>query len=322
MMPQSTPSLATLSPSAFAERLDVFSGAANPAEARLYARLELTADEVNRGLQLAGRVVGPECMFSHTLPARMPMMDRSGNGALLLEAVIPDPCFWTPELPFLYRVEIELRHNDQTLAKAQRTIGVRRLGVRGPSLHFEGKRFVLRGVHLQSEISNFKSQIEPVAAFCRETWTALAVPKPTDDLGEWATRQGVLLIADLTAEQTDTSRDMASLLRRLARWPSVALAVLKPGVTLPAELGSELRNLLLAQHVADGEPLHPAPWAQLLIVEALESRSLADKLAGCNLPIVAYRRQSEEPDVESARAACDGLQRDLSSLGDFAGYLV
>jgi hypothetical protein len=59
-----------------------------------------------------------------------------------------------------------------------------------------------------------------------------------------------------------------------------------------------------------------------LIVEALESRSLADKLAGCNLPIVAYRRQSEEPDVESARAGCDALQRDLSSLGDFAGYLV
>jgi hypothetical protein len=316
--PPSAASAFCLLPTAFAERLDVFSGAANPAEARIYARLELAADELNCGLKLSGRVVGPDCAFSHTLPARMPMMDRSGEGVLLLEAVVPDPCFWTPELPFLYRAEIELGQKNETIAKAKRTIGVRRLGVRNGSLNFDGKRFVLRGV--QRQLAKGRRQNE--AAFCRETWTTLVVSNPDDELCEIASRSGVLLVADLAAGSAGVNEDIASTLRRLARWPAVALAILDQNAKLPAEIGSTVRSLLLAARTAADEPLRPFGWAQVLVVEASQPKAFVDKVAGSNLPIVAYRRQSELSDVESARAACDALQRDLASCGDFAGYLV
>jgi hypothetical protein len=306
-----------LPPSALADLLDVFFGAASPAEARIYARLELSEENARAGYQLAGRVVGPECAFSHTLPARMPMMDRGEGNRLLLETVVPDPCFWTPELPFLYRVQIELQRGGETIEKCERLVGIRRFGVRNRALNFDGKRFVLRGVHSQSEISNFKSQIQNDAAFLRETWTALVVYQPDAELCEFASRNGLLLVAELSGASS-----IASKIALLAKWPAVVMAVVNGDARLPAEISEIARNLVLAQAVAAGEPMQLADWAQVAVVEIRELEKLAAKIAGCNLPIFAYRPELRPAEIEKSRAACDRLQRDLASLGDFAGYMV
>lgn len=306
-----------LPPSALADRLDVFFGAASPAEARIYAKLELSEAESAAGYRLAGRIVGPECAFSHTLPARVPMMDRGERRQLLLEAVIPDPCFWTPELPFLYRVQLELRRGGEAIEKCERLIGVRRFGVRDRALSFDGKRFVLRGVHPQFQISDFKSQIRENAVFCRETWTALVVSNPENGVCESASRDGVLLLADLS----ETS-SIAKEICRLSKWPAVAAAIVDGNAGLSAEARNAARNLVLAQAVATSKPMQLAEWAQVIVVEVAEPAELAEKIAGCSLPIVAYRPELRPLEVAMARAACDRLQRDLAQIGDFAGYLV
>ncbi len=239
----------SLAPADLSERLEVFHGEANPAVARVYARLAVAVDEW-RGtgeLTLGGRLVGPECAFAHTLPLRMPFLSagRAGSGdprtieflnsvgggmvagvdqreppagtgnsggsaastpatprergveGLLAEAVVPDPCFWTPELPFLYRAEIELRRGAELLWRCERLLGIRRLGVRGQSLFFDGKRFVLRGA-MRPPMGSGEWGMGNDEAFARESWTALVVPEPSDEVCELASRRGVLLVADLT----------------------------------------------------------------------------------------------------------------------------
>ena len=141
--------------SILADRVQVFFGASDPAQARIYAQLELPeslfADQAD--LRLSGRLIGPDCEFAHTLPARIPIVQRDASQAsLLAEAVVPDPCFWTPELPFQYRAEIQLHRDDRLLASWQRRLGIRRLGARGRFLFFDGKRFVLRGTFNQGRL--------------------------------------------------------------------------------------------------------------------------------------------------------------------------
>jgi hypothetical protein len=318
MMPQSTTSAFCLLPSAFAERLDVFPGAASPAEAHIYARLKLSDDEVAAGCRLVGRIVGPGCAFSQTLPARMPMMDRSAGNTLLLEAVVPDPCFWTPELPFLYRAQIELRRGGETIAKCERTIGVRRFGVRDRWLNFEGKRFVLRGVRRKA---NDRMQNE--AAFCHETWTAMVVSNPDDEFCEFASRNGMLLIAECRSQpESAAQRDVACELRRLAQWPAVAIAIVDRDADLPANVAAVTHNLLLGQRIGVEETLDAIEWAQVVFAEVVDPRQFENKIEGCNLPVVAVRPRSESIAIDFARGACDKLQSELAPHGDFAGYIV
>jgi hypothetical protein len=316
-----------LLPSAFMHRLEIFSGAADPAEARIYARLKLSRDEVDWGCQLTGKILGPQCAFSHTLPARIPMMNRSDRSTLLLEAIVPDPCFWTPELPFLYRAKIELRREQETIAICERIVGIRRFGVRERSLNFDGKRFVLRGVDFRSHISNLRLQIAEQAAFLRETWTALVVSHPDDELCEFASRNGVLLMADLASNKaksacTGAETDLTSELRRVAQWPAAVIAIVSGDADLPRGIHEIARNLLLAQRIVADVPWRQADWAQIAIVEAANPNAFVDKMKRCSLPIIAYRPQSASTDIESARAACDALQRDLASCGGLAGYVV
>ena len=361
--------------------------------------------------QLTGKLIGPQCAFAHTLPAHMKFASRQGNlplppgegwgeGAassapkgrskaetLLAEAVVPDPCCWTPELPFLYRAQLELRRSrvpgvevlrapsgmpdPEVVLQVDCVLGIRRFGVRGKNFYFEGKRFVLRGVSsgtgsfLQWPRSKnvpvpFSDELAPgatagrapsapngrssAAEFARETWTALVVPNPSEKFCEFASRQGIFLIADLTnipplplgegqpalSLSMGGEGDLSSQLYRLSHWPAVPIALLPAGATLPADIHDTAHNLLLAQYFPATSLLEPAPWAQAAFVEvpgataglSSSGPEFAHKTAGCCLPIVAVRPAANTQSIEQARADCDTLQSDLAPFGDFAGYIV
>ena len=214
--------------SAVAHHLEMFSGAASTAEARIYARLNLgeRAAPQLAATRITGQLIGPVCEFSQTLPAKHRFIEI-GQGAdrqqaTLVQAIVPDPCFWTPELPFLYRAELQL-HRGGEVVDVGRTVGIRRLGVRGNSLFFDGKRFVLRGrreCKMQNEVC--RVFLEHNQDFLRDSWTALVVANPDDDVCEFASRRGMLLVADLT-ENGDTPIDS---LRRVSRWTAVGFAIL------------------------------------------------------------------------------------------------
>jgi hypothetical protein len=303
----------------FAARLDVFFGDANPAQAHVFARLDLTNDDSLRALpnlHLSGRLIGPQCEFAHTLSARIPFVDRSSEQSLLAEAVVPDPCFWTPELPFLYRAVIEVQREGEVIASCERAFGIRRLGVRGRWLHFDGKRHILRGVSQSGLMEN-------EAEFARESWTTIVSSRPDERHCEFASRRGVLLIADLIAShRNSTAKEIAIELRRLSRWPAVGFALLHTDQKLPADFHMTARNLLLAQYVTVNDTLISAFWADLAFVELTDPAEFAHKTSGLNTAVVAVRQQINSPSIEQSRAECDRLQSDLAPFGDFAGYIV
>ena len=209
--------------SALPETVELFSGEATTAEARVYARIQSDdpAERNSSAIRISGQLIGPVCEFSQTLPAKHQFIEFQGTDrqpAALAQAIVPDPCFWTPELPFLYRAELQL-HIDGEIATVNRIVGIRRLGMRGKSLFFDGKRFVLRGWQ-EGRMQNAECKLflERHQEFLRETWTALVVANPDDEVCEFASRRGILLVADLI-DEGDSPIDS---LRRVARWPAVS----------------------------------------------------------------------------------------------------
>lgn len=309
------------------EELEVFFGDANNAEARIYARLP--SDAAPAGAKLAGRVVGPQCAYASTLSAAIRMNPKRsqaeaaganvGWGAapraicadLLAEAIVPDPCFWSPELPFLYRVEVELHQGSDLLASTTHTLGIRPLGVRGRKLLLEGKPWVIRGVE--------QSALPPAELRqWRAADLAMVVESPNDELCAEASRLGVWLLARAGG---DTDR-LAAELHRLAPWPCVAMVVVEADAELPEAVARGARNVLLAQHFGPGAAIAPAAWAETIVCEDSDPALIASRSAGATLPVVAQQAGRWHDDLAAARRACDELQRALAGQGEFAGYLA
>jgi hypothetical protein len=296
--------------------LEVFFGDANNAEARIYARLASKAAPA--GAQLSGRVVGPSCAHAQTLSAairlttkRSPPDESTQAADLLAEAIVPDPCFWSPELPFLYRVEVELRQADELLAVAEHTLGIRPLGARGRRLLLEGRPWVVRAVEqtalAPADLNDWRAED-----------MAMIVEAPGDELCDDASRQGVWIAARIAG----SSPRSAAEFRRLARWPCVAMVILEVGAALPETALRGPRNVLLAQRFGPGAAIAPAEWADVIVCEDPDPARLAERSAGVALPIIAQQAGRWHDDLSAARRACDELQRSLAGRGEFAGYLV
>jgi glycosyl hydrolase family 2 len=298
------------------DSLEVFFGDANNAEARIYARLP--SGMAPTGANLAGRVVGPECAFAQTLSAairlttkRLPPDESTQAADLLAEAIVPDPCFWSPELPFLYRVEVELREANELLAVAERTLGLRPLGARGCKLLLEGRPWVVRAVE--------RAALPPADLNAwRAEDMAMIVEEPGDELCEEASRQGVWLAARIA----DSSPRSAAEFRRLARWPCVAMVILEAGAELPETALRGPRNVLLAQRFGPGAAIAPVEWADAIVCEDSTPARLAERSAGVAKPVIAQHRGRKHDDLPAARRACDELQRALAGRGEFTGYIA
>jgi len=290
-------------------QLDIFHGEASPALAYVYARLTLSEPTV--GLTLTGEVRGPECSLSHTLPATMPLVPEAPGETLLARTVIPDPCFWSPRLPAMYRVRVELRRDHVVLESTERMLGIRVLGVRDNRLLLEGKGWVLRAVLKNSVVA------EPIK-FWRDASAAMVVENPTDQVCAEASRLGVLLMATLPDPQATTAPN----LRRLASWPAVGFVLAHSSAKFPENYRQLMPTTLLVYHATADQPGTPPPWADILACPVASIPQFKGQIADCRLPIFAVRSASKGLRVQEARAECDLLQRDLAALDDFAGYVV
>jgi hypothetical protein len=270
---------------------------------RVYARC-LTQNA--EGCTLGGSLTGPVCAYAHTLPATLPLVDCGPGEAPLAAAYVPEPCFWTPDMPHLYRAQVQLYREGRVLASATRVVGIRALGATGRKLVYDAKRWVLRGVRAAA--------ISPTDL---ETWrasgAAMIVSNPSDALCEQASRVGVLLVADLDAFDPGE-------IRRLSRWPAVGMVILPCRSRI--ELGGLRHNLLLAERFDVGEAIAPAPWAQVAICEVADPDEFSVNFASCPIAVIALRPAKGLASVADGRARCDCVQRDLAARGDLSGYIV
>ena len=108
------------------ENLELFCGSMTNMDAQVVARLRRRGDGDWR---LLGEVRGPRCKFTRTLTSTFELRASDGGPWLMATANIIDPCFWSPELPFVYEVHVELRNGDEIVDATPRLLAIRPLGV-------------------------------------------------------------------------------------------------------------------------------------------------------------------------------------------------
>src|SRR3954471_15865420 len=79
-----------------------------------------------------GELRGPFCEIARTLPADFPFRNLSPDRANMVEAIVTDPCLWSPEMPLLYRIDVQATAGEQVVGEYHGTIGLQRLAPRRP----------------------------------------------------------------------------------------------------------------------------------------------------------------------------------------------
>ncbi len=282
--------------------MEIFFGDVSDAMCRVYARWPIKNGE---GCTLGGSLTGPMCAYAHTLPATLPLVDRGPGDAPLAAVYVPEPCFWTPDMPHLYRRKFNCIGTGGYWLR-RRESWASALGSTGRKLVYDAKRWVLRGVRAAA--------VPPTDL---DTWhasgAAMIVSNPSDPLCEQASHVGVMLVAEL-----DTF-DLPEI-RRLSRWPAVGMAILP--YRSPVEMKGLRHNLLLAERFDSGQSNAPAPWADVAICEVSDPDEFSINTASCPIAVIALRPAQGMANVAEGRSRCDRVQRDLAGRGDLSGYIV
>jgi hypothetical protein len=273
------------------------------------------ADAVNATgespIVIRGALDGPYCSAARTLPAQFTLragVDSTSHAFAM--AIVPDPCFWTPALPFLYRLDLDVVIDGRATA-VDAMVGFRRWECDRESFRLERKRVVLRG-GLTTNADN------GVLLSARAGEAALIVPDPSGTLCREASHHGVAIIADLRGLKTAAP----ARLQALAWHPSVLLALIDDVDWSNADLLPIVPVGCVVDRLSDAATWTERSWVRVIGVELDGSHRPPIWLASCGRPVIAIRRGVTYADFHDARAACDRLQADLAPQFDLAGYFV
>lgn len=293
------------------DALDLFHGETTDALAHIYARLPRIG--LPEGCALSGALVGPDCRYARTLTTRVKFHDLGSGPTLLARAILPDPCGWTPELPFLYRATIELRCQGELLAGIERNYGIRRLGVRGKSFSWEGRRWVSRMIAREC-VSD--ADLDP----WRATNTTMLVREAPPDLLHATSQAGVVVAAQLAGR----AEQVYANLMRLARYPAVAMALVDSTEVSRARIREVAPNLICVQKIVPSQPSEVRDWAEATWWSSRHPQ-LSEMARSQTQPVIVSA-ESSKPDsprsLTAVREEVDRLQRAVAPLGDFAGYAI
>jgi Glycosyl hydrolases family 2 len=111
------------------ESIEITVGDVSDMEAVVYARYNPEVDDEfqeRERVELRGTLRGPYCEQARTLPAEFAFRDLGPGAPASAEAVVTDPCMWSPDLPHLYQVDVEALRDGQIVAEYHGMIGLRR----------------------------------------------------------------------------------------------------------------------------------------------------------------------------------------------------
>jgi hypothetical protein len=279
------------------------------------------------GATITGTLSGPYRGRDTTLPVTARLQPTATAG--LSRAILTEPAYWTPDLPNLYRLRATVATSGGATLAADRLVGLRRLGVRGRSLWFDGHRWVPRAVRV-GDVAGIDA--------CKPARLAALVTEPDEAVLARADEIGVAVLALVSAA---LAADAATLARRIAAWsvhPSAAAAILPhdlPAATVAEVADAALphKDTLLLAATATGAAPPPAtipPGIDALVVMLGGDAVPHDAWrAGASAPAIAWRHA--EASAALGRAPCDALQAALAAWAspgrdrlpwDWAGYAV
>jgi hypothetical protein len=109
--------------------IEITVGDVSDVEARVYARYVTPHDDLNppaAPITLRGTLRGPHCDFARTLPAVFTFRGLPGESPPTAEALVTDPCAWSPELPHLYQCDLVAEQAGRIVAEYHGPIGFHR----------------------------------------------------------------------------------------------------------------------------------------------------------------------------------------------------
>ena len=231
-----------------------------------------------------------------------------------------------PGEPYLYDVQAQLVIHHDVVAEASFVFGMRMCGVQAGQLLMEARRWTLLGA-AEQRVKN-----SDLSAW-REASLVRLVRNPTEDLCARASREGVMLIAELDPPAMEESGSTVSKsdavlreVRRLSRHASVAIVAISEQVVEVADMTSQLRsmapNLLLAQRLASGEGKAAAAWADLLICDVDQLPTLTARLKDSRQAVLVQQVSDGILSIDQATDLCGRLGAELSAIECVAGCLV
>jgi hypothetical protein len=204
------------------------------AEARVTVLASWTDEtgEAAQRVELRGHVAGPRCEYATTLSTRTPLAPLDGAAApfaatcsptLQVAAGVLEPCFWEPEHPFCYELQLELWAGGQRADTRRVLFGIRHLAARAGALRLNGRPFVMRGVRHRGTAS--AAELEQWHRTGCNAWLTRASP----ELCAQTDRFGPLLLHLLPGDPAAAQGEI----ERLRNHPSLGIWVLPaapPGV--------------------------------------------------------------------------------------------
>ncbi|MCH7752281.1 MAG: hypothetical protein IH898_09030 [Planctomycetes bacterium] len=281
----------------FNEQLEIFTHRATESE----VLVEMCDMSQGRIHAFQGQLRGPHCERARTLPATFQASHRE-------PLLVIDPCYWTPQLPMLYDVQLALELADGTTATWKHTVGLRRWEIDGRNLLQERRRIVLRG----AVTTDFRAE-DLSAAVAAEV--ALVVRDPSEAFLQRASELGVSLVVDLRGQEGNLSSKLLSY----AWQPAVALVLLDTDVASAPYKPHAVKTGCVIQPAC---VFAEAPWADVIAIELSETERPPDWAATCEKPVIAIRSQGAYAELAEARHGCDLLQADLAPQFSLAGYFV
>lgn len=117
-----------------------------PTEAVLAVELHTTM--LTPTMELRGRLMGPNCLYSTTIEVAHPIRmteKKSGHPATIRgKLVIPEPAWWDPQSPFLYHGPIEFWEHEHKIDETRVRIGLCHAKWQGEQLIWNGKPLALQ----------------------------------------------------------------------------------------------------------------------------------------------------------------------------------
>lgn len=293
-------------PESFCEQLELFTHHATESEVVVEVR------DISQGRIRAfhGQLRGPRCTKAKTLSASfaIELCTCDAKMAQSASVLVTEPCYWSPDLPMLYDIELELELAGGETATWRQSLGLRQCAIHGRDLFRGRKRIVLRGAVVEN------ASIELLAR-AADAELALVVRDSEAAFLQRASELGVPLAVDLRG----TAGDLTPTLLRFTWQPAVELVLLSDRVISAYFKPRAVRAGIVvyaALTPVDGE------WVDVLSCELGPGERPPAWATTCAKPVIAIRHVCAYAELSEARRGCDRLQAELAPQFDLAGYFV
>ncbi len=188
------------------------------------------------------RVVGPFTPYQRTVPEVYTSAEfvAVGQGLFEWRLLIPEPCFWRPESPFLYRVDFSVDAAGWTAVDVSFRIGLRHLRADKEELWLTGQLWRPKGALIQPGAEQaFTDDLDRVRGLRSSGLELLVLGVPSAELAATCSECGVglFVLLPIAADEAE------SQVRRLRNEAAVLAWGLVEGVGNESELLQVTRGL-------------------------------------------------------------------------------